>query len=75
MFQGALGGAGSALGVELPGGHVKMNGSSGSRGKGWARVKWEEKRPEAGWGCGDTERRGQGKDSGGRNLGADGFVE
>ena len=44
-------------------------------GKGWARVKWEEKRPEAGRGCGDTERRGQGKDSGGRSLGADRFVE
>lgn len=57
MFQGALGGAGSALGVELPGGHVKMDGSSGSQGKGWARAKWEEKRPEAGWAVG-TQRGG-----------------
>ena len=74
MFQGALGGAGSALGLELPGGHVRMTGSLGSWRKAWARVKWEEKRPEAGQGCG-KERRGQGKDSRSRSLGTDGFVE
>lgn len=51
VFQGAMGGAESALGVDrCPEGHMRMNRSSGSWGRVWARDRWEENRPEAGQG-------------------------
>lgn len=73
MFQGALEGAGSALGVELPGGHVKMNGSSGSRGKrlGKGQVGGEEARGRPGlWGhrAEGSGQRFRGQEPGGRQI-------